>query len=148
MTQFIHCPLDPKGRVLSFQGEAGCCWCDVTTGFSLWGFWAREGREANRCNCRWIGWIVLTAYGISWDCQEIVLHWIIEASCICCKDIGKVRYKIIWVVASGCSQWVSEQLLHLDIEGIWGRICWWVFWFISIEFLFHLLFSFHIEKRA
>lgn len=74
----------------------------MTTGFSLWGFWAREGREANRCNCRWIGWIVLTTYGIIWDCQEIVLHWIIEASCICCKEIVKVRYKIIWVVASGC----------------------------------------------
>lgn len=103
MTKFIHCPLDPKGRVLSFQGEAGCSWHDVTTGFFL-----REDSEQGRAGKQ----AGVTAGGLWLDCtdkvtrsgvtvREIVLHTDNQASCICCEEIVTVHYKIIWEVASG-----------------------------------------------
>lgn len=102
MTQFMHCPLHPKGRVLSFQGEAGCCWhdVDVTTGFSCEG--SEQGRAGKQPG--------VSAGGFGLDCtgkvggslgtvREIVLHMDNQASCICYWEI--VNYKIIWRLLLG-----------------------------------------------
>lgn len=80
--------------------------------------------------------------------REIVLHMDNQASCICCKEIVTVHYKIIWEVGSGyrvsgylnsCFIWI---LRAFGAEFVGGFSDWfplssyYIYWFL-----------FHVEKQ-
>lgn len=60
--------------------------------------------------------------------KEIVLHRENQASFICCQEIVRMHYKMLWDVAAGyvVDGYLNSCFIWI-VEGVWGRIRWWVF---------------------
>lgn len=84
--------------------------------------------------------------------KAIVLHEESQASFICCQEVVRVHYKVVWDVATGyvvngymnsCFIWVVEGVSAGFGGGFFVLFC-----FFFIEFLFQLLFLIQFEKQT